>query len=420
MLPFDSSFADEQASKQSILRTAAGWISECFERHVSCNSGKVGPDSAANALPTRVIDLSPTNGSSRACLFITKDASAQVHLQPYIALSHRWSSGSLNVVTTQANLQHMVEEIPQSRLPRTYLDAFEITRNLGVRYIWIDALCIIQDDRHDWQVESAKMCDVYRGAYCTIAATAAESSGQGCFMANQRPAPPAKSCRLVDEVNGSEIVLLPPTPAWKNQVLSSPLNKRAWVLQERLLSRRILHFAKDSVFFECLEMKSSQFEPKGIPDVELQTDPVSYTYSLSTLGAANCARSAWLQLVQHYTKLHITKIEDRLPALSGLAKMIQQETKDTYLAGLWKSSLVEGLAWSLSGKGFKPEELHIQRPYTAPSWSWASTDRNVGFLTETHTIPSTDQSTSAADSQWSSEVEILDIHMEMAGPDPTG
>jgi hypothetical protein len=87
-----------------------------------------------------------------------------------------------------------------------------------------------------------------------------------------------------------------------------------------------LHFAKDAIFWECSELKSSQFEPNGIPDVELLADPMSYTYPFRNLTAAECARSAWLQLVQHYTKLGITKVEDRLPALSGLAKMIQAKT----------------------------------------------------------------------------------------------
>jgi len=310
-----------------------------------------------------------------------------------------------------------MEEIPQ-----TYLDAFEVNRSLGVRYIWIDALCIIQDDRYDWQFESAKMCDIYRDAYCTIAANAAQSNGQGCFMEKHGLSLPTNSCRLVAEENGhrSTVVLLPPRPSWKNQILSSPLNNRAWVLQERLLSSRILHFAKDAVFWECSELKSSQFEPNGIPDVKLLADPVSYTYAFRNLTSAECVRSAWLQLVQHYTKLGITKVEDRLPALSGLAKMIQAKTGDTYVAGLWKSSLVEGLTWALSGKDFKSEELHNERPYTAPSWSWASTDRDLGFLTETDMNKLIGSAESAADRDWRFDVEILNVNIQLAGPDPTG
>ena len=166
-------------------------------------------------------------------------------------------------------------------------------------------------------------------------------------------------------------------------------------------------------------MKASTFEPNGVPDVELLADPILYTSSFRNLTAVECARSAWLKLVQHYTKLGITKVQDRLPALSGLAKMIQTQTNDTYVAGLWKSNLVEGLAWALSGKDFKAEELHNKRPYTAPTWSWASTDRALGFLTVVDAAKSRSSMEFAADWDWKPDVEIFDVSFE-TGLDPTG
>jgi hypothetical protein len=404
---------------QAIRSFAAGWISTCRESHADCGPGGIRSNTGTSTLPTRVIDLESSDGPR---LFITKEASTDLRSQPYTALSHCWGAGARHLTTTQANLEQMVRRIPMGEMPQTYLDAFKVNQSLGVRYIWIDALCIVQDDRHDWQVESAKMCDIYRDAYCTIAANAAQSNNQGCFMEKHGLSLPIDSCRLVAEENGhrSVIVLLPPRPSWKNQILSSPVNSRAWVLQERLISPRILHFAKDAIFWECSELKSSQFEPNGIPDVELLADPVSYIYTFRNPTAAECARSAWLQLVQHYTKLGITKVEDRLPALSGLAKMIQAKTQDTYVAGLWKSSLMEGLTWALSGKDFKSEELHNKRPYTAPSWSWASTDRDLGFLTVTDMTKPIGSAKSAADWDWTFDVEILSVSIQLAGPDPTG
>jgi hypothetical protein len=402
-----------------MLKLAAGWISVCRRSHRGCGSWGRSSDAVTNALPTRVVDLESSNGP---CLFVTKELSVDLRSQPYTALSHCWGAAAGHVVTTTTTLEQMVNRIPIQEIPQTYIDAFEITRGLGVRYIWIDALCIVQDDRDDWQVESAKMCEIYRNAYCTIAASAAASNGQGCFIEKHGSCLPTNGSRLAVEENGrrSAIVLLPPRPSWKNQVLSSPLNSRAWVLQERLLSPRILHFAKDALFWECSELKLSQFEPNGIHDVELLADPAIYSYSLRTLTAVECARGAWLQLVQHYTKLGITKIEDRLPALSGLAKMIQMRTEDTYVAGLWKSSLVEGLTWALSGKDFRIEELHKKRPYTAPSWSWASTDRDLGFLVVVDATKPTGSTESAADWDWMSDIQILDVSVRTAGLDPTG
>jgi hypothetical protein len=320
-----------------------------------------------------------------------------------------------------SNLEQMIKGIPTEEIPKTYTDAFKVTTGLEVRYIWIDAICIVQDNSDDWKIESAKMCDIYRNAYCTIAASGAASNDHGCFIGQPTPSVPADSCPLTVDDNGhhSTIILLPPRPSWENQILSSPLNSRAWVLQERLLSRRILHFAKDAVFWECSELKASTFEPNGIPDVELLADPILYTYSLRNLTTVECAQSAWLELVQHYTKLGITKVQDRLPALSGLAKLIQTPTNDTYVAGLWKHNLVEGLAWALSGKDFNAEELHNQRPDTAPTWSWASTDRSLGFLTVVDAVKSTSSTEFAADWNWKPDVEILDVSIE-TDLDPTG
>lgn len=403
---------------QTLQDLAAGWISKCHDSHASCSLGKVRPSAGSKTQPSRVVELLPLD---RARLFITKEPPINSHSKSYTALSHCWGAGAPHVITEKANLEQMTQELPMKELPKTYLDAFQITRCLGVRYIWIDALCIVQDDPYDWQVESAKMCDIYRDAYCTIAASAAERNGQGCFVEKYELDLSTESCHLVNEENDnrSEIVLLPPAPLWENQILSSPLNSRAWVLQERLLSPRILHFAKDAIFWECSELRSSHFEPNGILDVELLRDPVSYSYSLRNLTSTESARSPWLQLIQNYTKLGITKIEDRLPALSGLAKMIQSKTADTYVTGLWRSSMVEGLAWSLSGKDFKSEELYETRPYTAPSWSWASTDRGVGFLTEVDPFRAGSVEHSV-EREWRPDVEILNVSIELAGSDPTG
>ena len=100
--------------------------------------------------------------------------------------------------------------------------------------------------------------------------------------------------------------------------------------------------------------------------------------------------------------------------------MIQAKTEDTYVAGLWKSSLVEGLTWALSGKDFKSEELHNKRPYTAPSWSWASTDKDLGFLTVTDMNKLIGSRKYAADWDWRFDVEILNVSIQLAGLDPTG
>jgi hypothetical protein len=133
---------------------------------------------------------------------MSREASIDIRSQPYTALSHCWGAVAGHLVTMTANLKQMIRGIPIEEIPKTYIDAFEITRSLGVRYIWIDALCIIQDDPEDWQLESAKMCDIYRNAYYTIAASAAASNDHGCFIGQQTPSVPIDGCPLTVDGNG--------------------------------------------------------------------------------------------------------------------------------------------------------------------------------------------------------------------------
>jgi hypothetical protein len=123
---------------QSILRLAAGWISACRESH-HCGDWGRGSEADSSGLPTRVVDLGRSEGP---CLLITKEALFDVRSQPYTALSHCWGAAAGHLVTTTANSKQMFSGIPIDEIPQTYIDAFEITKSLGIMYIWIDALCI--------------------------------------------------------------------------------------------------------------------------------------------------------------------------------------------------------------------------------------------------------------------------------------
>ena len=93
---------------------------------------------------------------------------ARPTLKPYIALSHCWGDVSAIFTTTKATFEDRLLEIPWSKLPKSFQDAISITRAIHVEYLWIDSLCIIQDDSEDWKAESVKMAEVYSGAYLTI------------------------------------------------------------------------------------------------------------------------------------------------------------------------------------------------------------------------------------------------------------
>jgi hypothetical protein len=151
---------------QRSVEVARSWISYCEKSHVFCKA-QISP--IPPFLPTRVLEI-----SSKVRLLEPKNVRAR-----YITLSHRWGNPLAMLRTTKNTLQTFCEEIPWSFLPQTFCDAIEITKGLDFQYLWIDSLCIIQDDPVDWQSESARMSDVYSFSHLNLAATQVADPNKG-------------------------------------------------------------------------------------------------------------------------------------------------------------------------------------------------------------------------------------------------
>ncbi|KUJ22318.1 HET-domain-containing protein [Mollisia scopiformis] len=188
-------------------------------------------------------------------------------LQPYTTLSHCWGDQSAVFTTTKATIEDLVMEIPWKRLPKTFQDAISITRCLGIHYLWIDSLCIIQDDASDWIVESVKMAEIYSGSYLTIAATGASSPTSGCLTTRWHETDFGVRISHVDSRLQSDRLFT--AYGIKARYLSkahthfagelhppisgAPLWNRAWAFQERILSNRLIHFHGEEMVWECRE-----------------------------------------------------------------------------------------------------------------------------------------------------------------------
>lgn len=194
-------------------------------------------------LPTRLIDVGTQSEPTLRLLETSADTEGR-----YIALSHPWGDSQKHppFTTTRQNIKQFKSGIDFYDLPRTLKDAVVVTRNLGIRYLWADTLCIIQGDDGDFGSESKRMEDVYSRAYCVIAANRASGTHDGFlhplprreYLTFQRGAEhPFYMCRPVDDFSGD--------------VLQSYLAKRGWVFQERALARRTIFFAENQTYFEC-------------------------------------------------------------------------------------------------------------------------------------------------------------------------
>lgn len=246
-------------------------------------------------------------------------------------------------------------------LPKTAQDAVWWTRQLGSKYLWLDSLCILQDDLGDGEVELSTMADIYQKSTITIAAIRSENANQGCRPnANVLSRTP---CRLQ---NG--IMILPDygRDTWIFQ--NSTLDTRAWCLQETQLSNRVLRVGGEEIAWQCRRCKRLEGDPGNERVHDIQDNITFFgSRALDTKASAK----AWFILCQSFGRRNISFSADKLPAFSGMAAHFKHILQSDYVAGLWTKNLLRGLLWRMSRPGHR---IH----YRAPSWSWASIEG--GFL----------------------------------------
>lgn len=210
-------------------------LNDCDAHHPECQ-----PQQPA-LLPTRLMHIG-TKASSVITLYETKP---KENLR-YIALSHPWGKPP-HFRTTPANVEAYRKRIKSKRLPPMFKDAVAATRRLGLQYLWIDSICIIQGDGGDFDEESKRMEDVFSNAFCVIAACSAE--GQNERFLDRRIDP--RQCLTFGFEGQPALYLSRFNDDFERDVLESPLSQRGWVLQERVLARRTIHFTNGQTYFEC-------------------------------------------------------------------------------------------------------------------------------------------------------------------------
>jgi hypothetical protein len=231
----------ESAARFALLRS---WLEWCDTTH-GCNQQNVRSQGAS---PTRLIYVGYADAEVLSLYVPQKNEGVK-----YTALSHRWGShpptkDNPQFCTTDGNLSARLNGFRLSELPKTFQDAVGVTRELGIEYLWIDSLCIIQWNAEDWKREAGRMEDVFASAYCTIAATSAADSKAG-FLARKR----GDEYVRVQDVAGNQVCVCTHMDDFENDVEQAGLNKRAWVMQERVLAKRTIHFSANQTYWECGE-----------------------------------------------------------------------------------------------------------------------------------------------------------------------
>jgi hypothetical protein len=380
------------------------WLKTCAMEHEACSKdaslrGNHMP-LEPSVLPTRVIDVGGTAEHPAPFLFESEGARAQ-----YLTLSHRWGNSNMSM-TTNAVLKEYKDELPFDSLCKTFQDAIIITRKLGFQYIWIDALCIIQDSEKDWRIEAMKMADIYRFAIISLSASLATSGDSGLIYPREEHRSVQLPLRAAKDYRSKPLTYsVSPRflSSFHEDVENGALAKRAWCLQERILPLRIIHFGQDQLHWECTtlsfsESSTTKIKPSGtvrdmrqilaVSEGEWQQQRMEVVKNelpadgrlKQIYGRGHYGK--WYEMITEYTKREITKETDRLPALGGLAQAWIQRMPEIYACGLWNEDLAAGLLWA--GSSFyaqyeAPSNLRKPAERTAPSWSWLSLDGPIEY-----------------------------------------
>ncbi|KAE9367398.1 HET-domain-containing protein [Stipitochalara longipes BDJ] len=364
----------EPSSKECIDQ-AKTWIKTCIDSHPHC------PGQPDSQLPTRILKivdddtLQLYSGSEKAL---------------YVTLSYCWG-GPQTLSTTLSTITKHTTGLPISELPQTLQDAVQVTKRLGLEYIWIDSLCIIQDSPADKSHEIPRMALYYKNAYITICASRETCHETFLNTTDECEVHPGtglakdllKIPYVLPEGGVETIYFREESPYWLSW---EPISKRAWTLQERILSPRVLMFGSRTIW-QCNSAQHSDGgnedwskDTRGSAHQRLQLDFTRSTLSQddgknSSPKATASLYEIWYRAIHEYSSRALSFAEDKLPAVAGLAIEFSNLSGDTYLAGLWRTQLPRELLWSTY------PELHLQKPstYRAPSWSWASVDNDITF-----------------------------------------
>jgi Heterokaryon incompatibility protein (HET) len=347
-------------------------MKDCEDNHATCRAPNT------KFMPSRVIDVGSQGTSDVICLVEPKV------YDPYIALSYCWGTTKRSwLVTTKENIKDHRRSIPLNRLPWTLFNAINFTRRLGIRYIWIDSLCIVQDDKIDWTTEAAKMSHVYFHATlvisanstpdCTIPSFHRQLYGSRPCQATFRPRFGFEPCNEV-YVRSSSIA------NHRNLGrVNRPRDSRGWCFQETVLARRELQLTTFEMQWTCAEIEKCEClerHPTPIPGLLKALKASSRLYFKQPTNEHPNAEELykiWRIITLLYTQRAFTNQSDKLVAISSLAHVIKGALKEahgieeTYLAGLWKGDLARGLLWCID---FQVETMGQRRGHLGTLFMW--------------------------------------------------
>ncbi|KAL0935850.1 uncharacterized protein CTRU02_208064 [Colletotrichum truncatum] len=392
----------------------------CFESHADCQQ-------EPGVRPSQFLYVDDLQHDT-----VSLKAIDQASSQPYIALSYCWGVDQ-PIKTTRSNWTSHTDQINVDSLPKTIQDAIHVTRSLGFHLLWVDSLCIIQDAPELLAREVDNMAHYYTGAAVTISAAASKSCQDGFLRPLYKKEDPSLPVfHLPAHLNesrharDSHLKLVPP------QDLKEHIDSRGWTLQESMLSTRLVTFGARRISWSCrtktyghsvgpaiLRQQVLGLHRNAESRYQRLRDRLTITAHDSPERLIHMNHhdgpffQLWSAIIEEYSSRSLTAPEDRLPAISGIAKMMEYmfrpptRGRNIYMAGLWdKRDLPIQLLWmSKTSQAPRPPGAYI-----APSWSWASASGPVYWRIPQRMLTSKE----IAPYDWTSRSEVQNVSMQYA------
>ncbi|KAI0474846.1 heterokaryon incompatibility protein-domain-containing protein [Xylaria cf. heliscus] len=353
------------------------WLKDCDDNHLDCHLEPA--ELSVSRIPTRLIDVRRKDSPDVRLLETLSHQTIPFQHTRYIALSHPWGDTANNThyYTTRLNINSHKIGIPVDRLPDTFKDAIRVTRELGIQYLWIDSLCIVQGEDGDFNEEAKHMEAVFSSAYCVIAASSAKGMSSGFLKsrADRKAVKFERSGELPFYVCES-------IDNFQRDVIEGPLNKRGWVLQERALARRTIYFTENQTYWECgdgvrcetlAKMRNNQAALLGDPKFP----------KVATFSSKGGRIRIYELLYKQYSRLQFTKAYDRPLAIAGIEQRLIRafDTQGGY--GVFTCYFGRCLLWQrdvTASQVMKPIQFPESQQYKIPSWSWMAYEGAITFM----------------------------------------
>ncbi|KAK3678151.1 hypothetical protein LTR78_002247 [Recurvomyces mirabilis] len=369
----------ESSDSEESLAFMRQALEDCNKNHTACQTISQAEDEIF--VPTRLIYIG--QDEIRLC-------TESIGMPAWVAMSHCWG-GSTIINLTNATRAAFEKAIAWEDLPATFQNAVTVARQLDFHYIWIDSLCIVQDDPADWEREAAMMGDVYGHAKLVLGAGSSPDPHTP-FLRPRAEEWAAKDVEFHPK-EGEPVTYMvrrravlaarldqglkepPYTSDWATLRRPGPLYQRAWAFQEAYLAPRILHFTPGSLIYEC---KTHRMLEGSLPPYPSTAE--------DTLGELTLARK-WQMCVKAYTYRRLTFPKDKLTAIGGIATRFQKLNGYQYIAGLWSENLLNDLLWHAMPGAENQGLAYATDDNSLPSFSWGSIDRGVvwtGYRGITH------------------------------------